>query len=142
MGAMTDHGSWFHRFEGHVEDDLRRAAAVFHHHASTIADEASLSDHPGAVIMTLLDLSNTIKSIAEAAEAPLRTLLDEHVPALVSLGQQVENSKIIQGAIRAEESLPPAIKDSIAALLAATVDQFESAPAAAPVEAAPEPAAA
>jgi len=97
--------------------------------------------------MTLLDLSNTIKTIAEAAEAPLRTLLDEHVPALVSLGQQVENSKIIQGAIRAEESLPPAIKDSIAALLAATVDQFESAPAAAPVEAAPaepqpEPAAA
>jgi hypothetical protein len=138
---MTEPGSWFHR----AEDDLRHATSRFHHHGDSIAAEAPKSDHPGAVIMTLLDLSNTIKSIAEAAEAPLRTLLDEHVPALVSLGQQVENSKIIQGAIRAEESLPPAIRDSIAALLTATVDQFESAPT--PVEAAaaepqPEPAAA
>jgi hypothetical protein len=122
---------FLHRIEDGLRTDWQRVGQHLPHHGPTMSGKASPSDSRGAPAMpTLLELSNTVKEIAEAAEVPLRALLDEHVPALVQLGQQVENSKLIQGAIRAEESLPPGIRDSIAALLEATVDQFET-PAAA-----------
>jgi hypothetical protein len=135
---MTE--SWFHRLEGDVRRDWQRATHPFSRHGSTIAGNRDLPPQGATAMPTLLELSNTVKEIAEAAEVPLRALLDEHVPALVQLGQQVENSKLIQGAIRAEESLPPGIRDSIAALLEATVDQFET-PAAAQSAEVQQPAA-
>jgi hypothetical protein len=86
---------------------------------------------------SLLELANIAKTVIEDAEAPLRTLLDEHVPALVQLGQQVEGSRLIKGSIRAEQLLPQKTRDGIATMLESLLDEFESAQQ--PAEPQPEP---
>ena len=115
-----------------LEDDWRHVAGVFHHHGTSMdAGETQAPTPPGAPV-SLLDTANTALAVARSAEEPLRTLLDEHFPAIIALGEQIESSRLIQGAIKAEDALPQPVKDAFSALLEAHVGPVQQPEPAAP----------
>ena len=125
---MTE--SWFHR----LEDDTRHVTSHFHHAGHSISAVEPQAPLPSGVIVSLLDTANTALTVARSAEEPLRVLLDEHFPAIITLGQQIENSRLIQNAIKAEEALPQPVKDAVSVLLEAHVGPAQAPVAEVPAE--------
>ena len=84
--------------------------------------------------MSLTDVVAAFKTDLEDGETKIRTVLDEHVPALVALAEKVSNDPLIQAAEAA--ALPPGAKQLVAEFITKLAATFPPAPA----EAAPEPA--
>lgn len=87
--------------------------------------------------MSLTDVVAAFKTDLEDGETKIRTVLDEHVPALVALAEKVSNDPLIQAAEAA--ALPPGAKQLVAEFITKLAATF---PPPAPAEAAPEPQAA
>ena len=135
--------SIFHRLEGDWQDWFSRH--VHHADAATAAltsHTASISTNqppwqPKGAAVSLTDVIAAFKTDLEDGETKIRTVLDEHVPALVALAEKVSNDPLIQAAEAA--ALPPGAKQLVADFITKLAATF---PPPAPVEAAPEPQAA
>jgi hypothetical protein len=126
--------SIFERLEGEWNDGLRHVTSHFRHESPSISGDVTQAPLSPGAIVSLLDTASTALAVARSAEEPLRVLLDEHFPAIITLGQQIENSRLIQNAIKAEEALPQPVKDAVSTLLEAHVGPAQPAAPEQPAE--------
>lgn len=123
---------WFH----HAETGLRHAASHLAHHGSTIAGNSVLPQQ-GATV-SLLALANDMKTALEDGETRVRTVLDQHMPAILELAERVESDPLIQAAEAA--ALPAGAKVIVAEFIAKLAAEFPGHAAAEPAPAEPQPA--
>ena len=117
---------WFHR---HARHDSSPAIP-----GDTISAGETQAPPALGVAVSLTDVVAAFKTDLEDGETKIRTVLDEHVPALVALAEKVSNDPLIQAAEAA--ALPPGAKQLVAEFITKLAATFPPAP----VEAAPEPA--
>ncbi len=126
---MTEH------IFGELIRDWRRATAHLHHHAVTMTANPAVQTPQGAP-MSLKELATDIQTALEDGESHIRTVLDQHMPTLAALAEQVENDPLIQAAEAA--ALPPGARAIVADFISKIAAEFPQAPTTPQAPEAPE----
>jgi hypothetical protein len=102
-----------------LTQDWQDAVSHFEHASPTITASEPPAQTPQEEHMPLSADLAAAQDVARAADAPLRVLLDQHLPGLIEAAQILDNSRLVQAAIGAEHALPQPVKDALAQLLEA-----------------------